>query len=84
MKEDEDDAAPRSSGAAKGKKKKKTKRHLHIGPFAKAYRSGWPGVSCPVCDAEQILRLTYAEQDSERAAKIAADMALRSARLARR
>lgn len=80
---DEDESAPRSSsGAAKGKKKKRSKKHLHIGPNARAYRAGL--AFCPVCDAESTLRLTSAELASEREAKIAADLAVRTARLARR
>lgn len=68
MKTEEDESAPRStSGAAKGKKKKRSKKHLHIGPNARAYRAGL--AFCPVCDAESTLRLTSAELLSERNAR---------------
>jgi hypothetical protein len=49
--EDEVESVPRKPGTDKARKKKST-THIHIGPYAKAYRYGL--AQCPVCDAERI------------------------------
>lgn len=63
----EEELEPRDSGDKPKKKTPKKKRHLHIGPYARAYRAGL--AFCPSCDAEKIIRLTSAERDAEQAAK---------------
>ena len=67
--EDEESAPQKSSGAdnKKGKRKHRKKTHNHIGPHARAFRSGL--AFCPVCDAEKTLRLTDKERELERLAK---------------
>jgi hypothetical protein len=68
--EDDNESASRTSGGAgsKGKKsRKKNMKHRHVGPNARAFRSGL--AFCPECDAEKILRPTDVELIAQRSVK---------------
>lgn len=58
----EEESKPRAP-----EKKTKKQTHVHVGPYARAYRAGL--AMCPVCDSEKITRITDREREIEKVAK---------------